>query len=91
MVTQPQSRLWIASQTRSIVIECLYRASWVFIDLNRYVIELSHSLDLKVVAPTFVFSVRSDVRLDIGVPVFVDEGAEVLWLQVNVIHALMPH
>ena len=89
MIAEPQHDLTLILVFR--FIEDSHRLIAILVDLNCEVVQLSHRLDLDVVAPHFILPVLDDILLDARVFVSVDVLHEVLTLQVHVVHYLLSH
>ncbi len=92
VITQLEDCIRLATiHAHCILIEVLDRFELVFIDLDRQVIELSHSLDFEIVSPALVLTILDYVVFDVRVAILVDKGCKVLALQVDVVHAFLAY
>ena len=87
VIAEPQHDLTLILVFR--FIEDSHRLIAILVDLNCEVIQLSHRLDLDVVAPHFILPILDNVLLYARVFVSVDVLHEVLTLQVHVVHYLL--
>ena len=87
VIAEPQHDLTLILVFR--FIKDSHRLIAILVDLNCEVIQLSHRLDLDVVAPHFILPILDNVLLYARVFVSVDVLHEVLTLQVHVVHYLL--
>jgi len=92
VVGEAQGGVWLAApQATPLSVESSIGLIPVLINLHWHVIELSHGLNLQVVAPDFVAAVLSHIVADAFVALQVDERQEIEAVQVDVVHTLLPN